>query len=71
MFIYLLFIFNLKQIMVDSKENGGYLINNAFSTTYFDNSKSTLIFAMFDDSFATLTVGSGLIMENICFNFRF
>ena len=41
------------------KENGGYLINNAFSTTYFDNSKSTLIFAMFDDSFATLTVGSG------------
>lgn len=41
------------------KENGGYLINNAFLTTYFDNSKNTLIFAMFDDSFATLTVGSG------------
>ena len=32
------------------KENGGYLINNAFSTTYFDNSKSTLIFAMFSFS---------------------
>lgn len=42
------------------KENGGFLVNNVFSTTYYGNSKDTLLFAMIDDYFATLTVGSGV-----------
>ncbi len=46
--------------MVNLKENGGFLVNNVFSTTYYGNSKDTLLFAMIDDYFATLTVGSGV-----------
>lgn len=41
-------------------ENSGFLVDNVFSTTYRGNSKDTLLFAMFEDCFAILTVGSGV-----------